>query len=452
MLKNVEMKKARYAGKSTQRLVHKASGEEIRVFSVFSINCTKNSPRTRQRYANVNARYIDFVIQSQSCESPPCRQQVLIDGYLSFLEYGSELILKDESHSAYQLEDFRWLVEVASVITQKPLQPKSFDNIIPALNKLLSAASSVCTEDLARMAHDPSYRPDTMAMLLAAPAVSSLRHFRDREFYIDAHSAIADSIRPGGDRVQRPRGLGQRNRKQQSDRSRVPMPLDDVKRVIEHAANSRDASLWSLIAAVGLRPHEALNIQWEDFDLKTGKPFVLDPAGRRLGSNVTQEELMKFKGRVMSETELIGPLRGLLYESLARYYKDWFIPYPPGSTSNHLFQYVEPARRGEPYFTVTNEALNSAFKAACERAQICPPMNNPEHEWTLYSLRHFYGDYLTNEMGLPLSDTQTCMGHASASSTRVYARTSRKRMEAAFEADDKRRMSDFTPRARGGNK
>ncbi|WP_429489832.1 tyrosine-type recombinase/integrase [Paraburkholderia sp. RAU6.4a] len=446
------MEKAKYGVKSTKRLVHKRGNQEIKVFSVFSIKCTKDSVATRLRYANVNARFIDFLIQSQACKSPPCKRQVLIDGYLSFLDYGSDSILNDSSHPAYQLEDFRWLIEVASVISQKPLQPKSFDNIIPALNHLLSAASAVFTEDLARMAHDPSYQPDTIAVVLAAPADFLPRHFRDREFYVNAHSAIADSIRPGGERVQRPRRLGQRNRKQQQDRYGVPLTLDEVKQVIEHAANSRDASFWSLMAAAGLRPHEVLNTQWEDFDLETGKPFVLDPAGRRLGRNITEEELIKFKGRVMSETHLIGPLRGLLYESLAAYYKDWFIPYPPGSPSNHIFQYVEPARRGEPYFTVTNEALNDAFKAACERAQIRPPMNNPEHEWTLYSLRHFYGDYLTNEMGLPLSDTQTCMGHASASSTRGYARTSRKKTEAAFEADDKHRMSNFAPSRKGDNK
>ncbi|WP_425469426.1 tyrosine-type recombinase/integrase [Paraburkholderia azotifigens] len=323
---------------------------------------------------------------------------------------------------------------------QAPLGPKSFDVIVPAMNHAINAAIRVAQEDVVRLQNDPTHAVDQIAFLLSDLRYLDSQHYRDPKFYIAAHSPIADSMRTTRTKINRPRGLGRRNYRKQDDVKSVPMPLDSFFMVLEKATNSRDEFLWTSLAGPGLRPHEALNAQCNDLDLDTGTLYVLDPRGRRFGRDITQEEHMKFKGRTHSATILIPPLRHRFYDSCARYLREWFVPYPEGTADQALFQYIEPTRRGQPYRTVTNEALNDAFQAACDAAHIPPPAGNPKLRWTLYSLRHLYGDYLTNEMKLPLEDAQIAMGHADSRSTQVYCKLNRKRASEAFEADDRARF------------
>jgi integrase len=344
--------------------------------------------------------------------------------------------------------EYSWLLKVSECILQQPLKPKSFDNVIPGLNHLLTNAQTLAEEDMRRAELDSELPPDELVLA-----------FSRTDFYLTAsrktdtearrHSALGDSIRETSQKICRPRGIGNRNKKKQEDLQNLPMPLESFLEVLECAANSRDKALWTNIAAIGARPHEVLNMLWEDIHPYTGKPYIYDPKERRLGKNMTSEERIKFKGRIMSETQVIAPLRNALHRTLCEYHNDWFIPYADPNQPNFIFQYIDKVRRGEPFISVSNVALNASFQAACRRAQIPPPNGNLKLSWTIYSLRHLFGDYCINRIqtdetgknfGMPLGDVQTAMGHADPRSTKVYARQNRERAAAAFEADDRARF------------
>ncbi|MBB5428337.1 integrase [Paraburkholderia sp. JPY158] len=440
MLKNVILKKARYLRASTFVLKRTTDDTEIRTFSAVATTLIHNAYLTRKTFCQASAKFIDFALEAFSHSAPPASPQILVDGYLIFLEYGSSELQDSESLEIHQLEPYEWLASTAKAIFQQPLKAKSFDVVVPALNHTLNAARRIAQEDVERLRNDPTYTPEQLALSLTGIVHLDVPHYRDREFYAAIHSHLGDSMRNTNSKINRPRGLGGRNYRKQEDTRNVPMPLNSFLRVLEHAKNSRDEFLWLTMAGPGLRPPEPLAMLCEDFDAETGKIYVHDPKNRRLGSDMTARERMKFKGRNVSETFIIAPLRGPLYKAAARYLSEWFIPYPEGATDCFLFQYIEPSLRGKPYHTVTNDALNDAFQTACRDAGIPPPNNNPNLQWTLYSLRHLYGHYINNVMKLPLHDCQIAMGHADPRSTKVYSHISLTRAAEAFEADDRARF------------
>ncbi|WP_434660706.1 tyrosine-type recombinase/integrase [Paraburkholderia sp. A3BS-1L] len=440
MLRNINLEKATYLGANTFRATLKDNGREIRTFTAVSIKLIHNPHNTRKTFAQAVAKFIDFCIEAQLQSDAPLTRQILTDGYLMFLNHGSEEIAKLGFHSEPSLMPFLWLKQLASVIPQAALKPKSFDVVVPAINLVINAAERVVDEDLLRIRHDPTHEVDDVALLLAGRAYLESPHYRDRNFYISTQSSLSDSIRGTQTKIKRPRGLGAKNFRKQEDLKNVHMPLESFMRVLDSAKNSRDESFWLHISAPGLRPSEVLNTQCNDFNVDTGSLYVYDPKSRRLGQSITEKEHLRFKGRTHAETLLIAPLRHRFFDATARYLREWFVPYPLGTKDQFLFQYIEPRRRGQPYYTVTNDTLNKSFQAACAAAHIPPPLGNPELKWTLYSLRHLYGDYITNDMRLPLEQAQAAMGHADARSTGVYCRVSRKVIGEAFEADDRKRF------------
>jgi integrase len=447
MLKNIVLEDAKYLGASTFKLTHVGTGVEIRTFTSISTSLIRNSFRTRKIFGHRAAKFIDFCIEARTQSNEPLSPQRLCDGYLMFLDYGSLELIKLGASTKAELAPSEWLQRVAEVMPQVPLKPKSFDVVVPAMNHVLKAAERVAQEDLRRLQRDSSHIVDDVAILLMGQVEFESERFRGTKFNAAAHSPFADSIRSTGKTVTRPRGLGSRNHRGQDDLRNVPMPLNSFLAVLDNAENSRDESLWSGMAAHGLRNHEILNVKCDEIDYDTGALYVIDPHNRRFGKDITQRESEKFKGRTHSETLLIAPLRYRFYDACARYMREWFVPYPEGTEHQHFFQYIEPSRRGQAYYTVTNEALNDNFRKACQAAQIPPPKGNPKLKWTLYSLRHLYGDYLANEMGLPLADSQAAMGHADSRFTAVYCKRNRNNASKSFEADDRKRFpidpSDF---------
>ncbi|CAL8474765.1 tyrosine-type recombinase/integrase [Caballeronia sp. S22] len=363
-----------------------------------------------------------------------------------FLEYGSDALRKKLEIDVLKHPEFNWLLNVTRTIYQKPLQPNSFNNIYPALRSLIDHIEVGVEES--RVIFDlAAVSPRYASIADATNPIFSLGPQQPAKLSPEdakAHSVLGQVMRKAR-HPKRKRNIGSRNKETQSDVKNLPFPKTLLASVVQQATNPRDAFLWLLLAAAGLRPHEGLNTLWEDFDFETGRFYVLDPKKRRLGRDMTNQERLRFKGREVSVTFLIPDLIMPLYRAMQEYHSTCFVPYVDSNAPNFIFQYVERARRGEPYLHVSAKALNDQFKAAVKRAGVSPPRGGTRSAWTIYSLRHMYGDFLLNdieidsetgEKGLPLADVQTAMGHAKITSTRVYARTRRDKVEQRLEAAD----------------
>jgi integrase len=447
MLKNVVLTPDTYLGATVHKLQTLPDKIDLPFFDSFSQSLWNKGLNTRIRYARVGAKYIDFILEVIRLNpNQIISGKRLEDGYFMFLEYGSEALAKKLEVDVLKHPEFTWLLDVTRTIYQVPLQPASFNNIYPAIRALVDHIALAVEENrfivnLAALSsrYEAAANASLPVISIAQPqpTVSTMGE-------AEAHSVVGQVMRKA-QHPKRKRNIGARNRKTQSDVKNVPFPKEHLLAVVAKATNPRDAFLWLLLAAAGLRPHEGLNTLWEDFDFETGQFYVLDPAKRRLARDMTEKERLRFKGREVSVTFLIPDLVMPLYRAMQEYHAACFVPYGESNSPNFIFQYIERARRGEPYLHVSSKALNAQFKAAVKRAEIPPPRGGSRSSWTIYSLRHMYGNFLLNdieidsetgEKGLPLTDVQTAMGHAKISSTRVYARTNRDNLEKRLEAAD----------------
>jgi integrase len=101
-----------------------------------------------------------------------------------------------------------------------------------------------------------------------------------------------------------------------------------------------------------------------------------------------------------------------------------------------VIQYLEGQDRGRPYFLCADSTRSQAFAQAVARTV----PSDAADGLSVHSLRHMYGTYLLNYLprsdgtyGLPIGLVKQLMGHASISSTSVYARHDLDLIEAELE-------------------
>lgn len=198
-----------------------------------------------------------------------------------------------------------------------------------------------------------------------------------------------------------------------------------------------------ILIAGGPRPSECLQLRVSDIDHRNRTIYVPNDEEVKVHVSLTEEERVRFKGRNIRKLWL---LPGAFTTTLFQYYKEYMLrEYVPTKEHPFLFQYVtsKPVhgiKRGDPYWNPSRSTTLEIFRGAIRRAGIQPPEEKPNNQWALYSLRHFYCDYLYNEFpdengnreGLSLSGVQLCAGHEEMSSTQVYSRESEKKLKQRF--------------------
>ncbi|SFF22436.1 Phage integrase family protein [Sulfitobacter brevis] len=209
------------------------------------------------------------------------------------------------------------------------------------------------------------------------------------------------------------------------------MPLLDA------ATSWRDKAFWALVAGAGLRMSEAAQITWDAVLTEQRKVFIYDPEGHRYADQLPEEYAPRFKGRKYSGTYIIPQLRDVFFEALEQYVRR---EYRPTGNHNLVFQDIRTGQNGRPFMLVSDKNMGSAFKRACRRAGV-PRLPNGE-EYTLHSLRHFYGVFMLNYIpveggyGLKLTEVQRLMGHEKASTTAKYAREDKLILQSKLELFD----------------
>lgn len=187
-------------------------------------------------------------------------------------------------------------------------------------------------------------------------------------------------------------------------------------------------AIYSLLAAIGCRTHEALQIRIDDIDVENRKIRLVNPFSRD-NRGLTPEEVkqLNWKGRDTEKVLSIYPFDEHFWEHLRYYLQDFF---RTNVSHDFLFQKVN----GRPYFTTSRSDRNKQFR----RYAVASGFEGIK--LGLHSLRHMYGRYLLNYYpnsnggyGMSMQYVQKLMGHSSMNSTKKYALHDEGLLEAYME-------------------
>ena len=439
-LKNLTRETTTRNGQKTW-LLRTLQGHELEAFTRFAEFAARYSPRTEKRYLEVVGRFLDYLLEAGVFENPAPtarRLNAIIDAYPLLLRDGSELTASRIRQHAQQNPDDDWLASTALSLAWPPLMSGSFSNTLAGVNHFLALSESLAREELERasllgIAHND--KPDGLIRALQGTvAVSSAEVHRMRQ-----NSMLGSVAKYASKGIRRPRRLRGTGNQAQQDTENKDFPLAHIAPLIEAATSWRDKALWLLLAASGIRTSEARNMRLEDILPEERRVYVINPSGRRFKPSSTIQEQPRFKGRAIAATYLFPPLREWFFEALEQYLNLEYVP----TEDRYLFQYVEPARRGEPLVNASDTALVKSFKKAAYRAGVPLPFDGGEY--TPHSLRHLYGVYMLNDypvdpkngrFGLLITDVQMLMGHAKLSTTQKYARVKSQRLMQRLQASD----------------
>jgi integrase len=239
-------------------------------------------------------------------------------------------------------------------------------------------------------------------------------------------------------------GLKRKNKRGQLDKHKVqPFPIElsvnlvRSKKPPRSRTYNRDMALYSLLAATGMRTHEALQLRFIDIITnEDGSTRIeLHSPFSRQNPGLTEEESaqLAWKGRETSKTFMIEPFASIFWEHLKNYLE---LEYNQSVTHDFVFQ----KENGRPFFTSTRTTRSTTIKKFALKAGL-----QDISKARLHSLRHMYGTYILNYMpvqgnrqpGLPIVYVQRLMGHASASSTERYSRHDEDVLDAYIEHANK---------------
>jgi integrase len=414
-------------------------GTPVEAFGIFCEKNTSYSHQTQKRYAEVVSRFIDYLQEANAFGIAVSQSHLnkVIDAYSTLIQDGSDLTTKRVRSSGQDL----WLADAAEKLDWDPLKTSSLDNTIAAVNRFLRLSESLALEARERakfLGIDLSYNSQTLITSIAG--TTSIPPWEVTAMRQATMFGNVAKFAPNG--ITRAKGIRAPSGSRPQTRE-LDFPRESLASLIGKATTWRDKCLWLLLATVGVRTSEALNLLVDDIDLEAQKIYIFDPSGKRALIDDGDPKRLRFKGREMAFTYPIPDLKRDLFYAIEQYLKLEFVPYCKAGQANHLLQYMDSQHRGQPYVDASDAALSSSFLKAVNEANI--PIPTGAKNWGLHSLRHMYGVYCVNDYpldivndqyGLPLTSVQMMMGHARINSTAHYARTKHRRLEAKLMTSD----------------
>lgn len=423
-----------------------SDGREIQAYSVFCEKLLSRPFTTQKRYAEAVSLFLDYMIEAGAFGITTSAWHIncVIEAYPLLLRDGTAGMAKHLREFGQEGTTYDWMLKLAEGLNRAPLKPSSIGNSLAPINRFLRLSESLAQEAFEKarilgIAHD-----DTPGSLIRA--LGEDRRLSGLEIANMRRNSVLGSVirfKPKG--LTRAAGLSYSVGPPQEDMHHLDFPFVCVIPLVNSATSKRDKAFWLLLAASGIRSSEAKNIQWIDVDFENQKVYIFDPAGRRLGGDLTHQERIRFKGRNVSMTYMIQPFRQLFFEALEEYLKDEYVPCRDPRDSAFVFQYVDRDHRGCPYVNVSDAALNKNFHAACSR--ISDQLRNfslgDTSSWTIHSLRHLFGVYIVNDLptesgqfGLEMAEAQMLLGQKDIRSTRHYSRKQRRSLERKLKIAD----------------
>jgi integrase len=420
-------------------------GVEIPAFSHYCKKILGLATSSHKRYAEVVAHLIEYLIVAKVLGFSASRRHInaVLDAYPRILQLGSVSLLRHVQ--AAKNPDDAWLIPVLGDLEIEPIADASFSNTLAPINNFLTLSENLAFEAFEKASimglnHGEDYRT-LFDLLEDHPRLSAIEVQNMR-----SNSMLGSVIRFRSQGIVRPRGTSSHRRVTDLEAESKAFPFEEVMALANAATSYRDRAFWLGLAASGLRTSEVKALTWDRLNINTQEVFVMDPRGLRFGKDVKREDVLRFKGRATSFTYLIYQFKVAFFEALALYVRHEYVP-QKGLGPHYIFQYVDTARRGQPFIDASDAAILKNFQSCCERARISPRLNGGS--WAPHSLRHMYAVYMHNDLpledgtfGLSLAEVSALIGHASVISTAIYARKKRDLLRSKIQSADQILMAD----------
>ena len=382
---------------------------------------TKDSFKTARTYAYAVVQFINYIIEiaEQHNGLTPILMLRALDSYESFLAFGEE----SESELAANA--------AKGIGFKKGLSGASITTHFAAVNRFINASENLRIALLELEAS--GYIDDANASMLPITVAKYITTPPKIKAAIKSTSWLAGCI-AGGYKKIKTTGLKPKSKVKTTiyadefGGDEKTFPIDKCRELIESAPNLRDKTLWSFIAASGVRYTEAATVTLDDVDTKLRKVVIIDPDTRRdmFKGYLTESQINKLdhKGRTHPETFLIEPFNSMFWRYFAEYIEsEYKKENKRASIITHRFVFRD-LRNGKPLLN-SYQTLYEPFHNVAKTVTA--------QSYGFHSLRHMYGYYLANfcpspyprpdqPFGLPIEQVQKYMGHSSAATTARYGR------------------------------
>jgi integrase len=422
-MKNFTRVRSKWGKYDTLRLIDD-DGEFLDVMDTFVAALIKRgeASATVDRYSNVVAQFLDYLVEVGVFGQPSSRYEILnaVDWYLA-----ARVARPDALNISSDAEGY---FQAVSNLKQKTLSRKSAQNAAAAINRFLELSDywSTLTNDMADWDGIEVVEGAAPMELFKVLKKSHRSATEIKRMMQKSMLAGVTRWKPNG--IDRPKGGMSISSKiggetSSKDNEMLDYPAEYLMPLLDAANCFRDQAVWSLMAGAGLRTSEAIQLPWEAIDFDNREVFVHDPESHRYADQLPQRYARRFKGRRFSETYIIPQLRDIFFEALENYLRYEHRPITP---DRMVFQDIRTLGNGRPYSLVQDNNRIKAFHAAGIRSGA--PRKPNGKPYTPHSLRHFYGVFMLNFIpveggyGLRLPEVQKLMGHEDSSSTAHYAR------------------------------
>lgn len=397
-------------------------------FDAFFRSLRKAPFNTKHTYALGMARFFDYFIEAAVVFAGDANTDLLTR------EQVVEVLEAYDEYLVYGAQSGNEIAKAVAAKNPSPMVSQETSELLHApLRKFLKLSEGARQQMAQLAAAGLSAQPVSEEPLIEKHKVA-LTHFQKSA--MQSSSMLASVIADGPRllEVALLRTSAGRASQDETDEEQA-FPFDLVQQLIGQMPSHRDKAIYSLCAACGCRPAEALQILWEDIDLKRRTIRLVSPRRRANHPSYlslsTQErkKYLTWKARNTQQTLLIEPFATILFDELEAYRRQewkWSVGH------DFVFQHVAPRYLGRPFVLSSRSTRSEAFAGALARARVATADARLDRVYSPYSLRHTYAFYLLNYFprkdgtyGLPLAFVKQLMGHKLIKSTMVYARIDR---------------------------
>jgi integrase len=433
-MKNFILVEAPAIRKEKHLLLHLGTKSELESFSAYSRWLVRRgySQNTIQKYSENVANFLDYLFEAS-------KSDILIAENLDFNDvvYSYESFMLFASEAANPLAS-----ELAEKLNKRTkTSPNSLAQNIQASIQwfiqvsLLARAEKGRFDPFLELFFESKTRERSNSEKAKIKEKSWLAGTMRNSFSQLAHTTSRESLFPG---------LKRRSKRAKSSDHKVqPFPIEFSVALVrsKKPPNStrfyRNMALYSLLAATGMRTHEALQLRFIDIitDEDGSARIELHSPFSRPTPGLTEGEYgqLAWKGRETTRTFMIEPFASIFWEHLKKYLE---LEYNQSVKHDFIFQKDD----GRPFFTSDRKDRSTTFKKYAKEAGV-----QNIRGIRIHSLRHMYGTYILNYMpvpgnripGLPIVYVQRLLGHASASSTERYSKHDEDVLDAYIEHANK---------------
>lgn len=400
---------------------------------IYRTGTTKLGKKAKENYSRYTAKLFDYLAEYGLLDpdNPPT-QQTLSEAILMYPRFLIEGIYSDDPI----------ISRIAISLQTEPVERESARTYSAGVNLFLKISHDLsrCTKSSEKMF------AQLYVIDVDAEYIGNERHRSPQEIKrITERGVIASNMPKKINKTTPSPPLSISKGGSVKTREAKDFPYIYLEQVID-ACSPRNKCLFYMMAGGGLRFSEAIAAKKPLINATTRKMRIEDPNNSRKSHEYPENNKYSWKGRDTAIIYFFEPLKSLFFNAYAEY-----LAVRPTSESEFLFLYEDNDRYGEPLIECSkldnlNGTLNFQFKKAQQEyvRQTGVKPDTFSADYTMHSLRHFYGMWLRNRLrvpgrasvGLELTEIQIMMGHKRLSSTEIYSQREAELIELDLELAD----------------